>query len=550
MSARPVSVVPELSGPAAPAPSAVVSVADLHIRTPDRRVLLERGGFELHPGEVVLLLGPSGGGKTSIARLLSGLLPLGASDWSVRGTLLAHGRRYDLSRERPDLAGLVFQSNALFDDLNAGDNIAIAVDHAERPLDAALGALIEALLEGIDLRQPVSALSGGQRQRVAIARTVAAQRSLLILDEPNSGLDPLATRRLVALLRTLSSGLRVPILVVAHHYLDLLELADRVLVLDQASRTLHTLPACAAAIEARWLAGVAPSADGCGIELPADGTDAAGKPDTAVPLSAAQASPLRTVVAVEVADPAVASGWASRRSGLHWLGVFTLRAFGALIAAPSVIAYTLGGAAIMGFVTMWFGFNYDVLGPHMRSFVHDDALTGIGFITLNTTVPLIVSILLVARNNAAVSAHIAGMHQAGQLAAMRNLRIPGLRYHIIATLLGMGVGAVLLVCLALLVASWAALQGWQVLFPGQPVELWQQHFARAFLVERATLQETAVWVLLKSVLSAVLATAVALRLGVGEQRSLADINTTITRAIVLGVLITLCIHAGLTVWQL
>lgn len=520
--------------------SPVISVRDLHIRTPGRQVLVEKGRFDLYAGETVLLLGLSGGGKTSIARLLGGLLTLDGTDWSVRGTLMSSGRHHDLSREQPNAAGLVFQGNALFDILNAGDNIAIAADHAPQPIDEEISRLLAVLLMGIDLQRPVSALSGGQRQRIAIARTVAAQRQVLILDEPNSGLDSLAAQRLVDVLKTLSRSLRVPIIIIAHHYDELLSIADKVLVLCPDRRLLQVPPDQIEQIEGALYGDASP---------PQNNTPQ--PPDHAVAVCESGGRPRPTPQADQpVSEQSLNSPLHKPRSRLYWQLNFALRAAWGLIASPLVIAYVLSGAGIIGFITLWFGFNYDVLGPQVRSFVHDDALKGIGFIIINTATPLIVCLLLVARNSALISAQIGSMRYSDQLSAFHNLRIPGLHYILVGMLLSMSFGALALMTLALLVASWAAFQSWEILFPGQPIELWRQHYLRMFVDNSGRLSETLHWIVVKTLLSTTMATLLAFRLGLHEQRSLLDINTIITRAVVLGVLSTMFVHAGLTIWQL
>lgn len=216
-------------------------IEGLHIATPDGRLLLENGGFEMAAGELVLLIGPSGCGKSTLINALSGLLGDDGARWDLRGQLVLNGQYYDLACERCDVGGLVFQGNALFDDLSAAQNLAIAIDHAGAP-DPGLPTLLAALLQDVDPHRRVSSLSGGQRQRVAIARTVLAKRPILLFDEPNSGLDTHAAQRLGELIKELCREMKIPALVVAHHFDDLVLLADKVLVFDPVQRALHQAP--------------------------------------------------------------------------------------------------------------------------------------------------------------------------------------------------------------------------------------------------------------------------------------------------------------------
>jgi len=98
----------------------VLRVSGLTIRTPAGVPLVEESSFEVGHRELVLLIGPSGSGKTSIINALCGLLD--GDEWQVAGRVSYGGREIDLAATRSDLCGLVFQGNALFDDLSAGEN--------------------------------------------------------------------------------------------------------------------------------------------------------------------------------------------------------------------------------------------------------------------------------------------------------------------------------------------------------------------------------------------------------------------------------------------
>ena len=163
------------------APPPRLLLENLRIATPEGRVLLEQGHLAMAAGELVLLIGPSGSGKSTLVNVLSGLLGDEGSRWRLSGTLNLDGIYHDLAEESCDAGGLVFQGNALFDDLSAAQNLGIAIDHAGPPPEE-LTRLIAALLHDVDPQQSVASLSGGQRQRVAIARTVLARRPILLFD--------------------------------------------------------------------------------------------------------------------------------------------------------------------------------------------------------------------------------------------------------------------------------------------------------------------------------------------------------------------------------
>jgi len=490
----------------------LLTLDGLHIATPEGRILLADGRFEMAPGELVLLIGPSGSGKTTLVNALSGLLGTDGANWQLRGTLTLEGQHHNLATERCDAGGLVFQGNALFDDLSAAQNLAIAIDHAGPP-DPGIPARLAALLQDIDPDQSISSLSGGQRQRVAIARTVLSRRPIHLFDEPNSGLDPHAAQRLGELIKELCREMKTPALVVVHHFDELVLLADKVLILDPVRRTLIQAPPDRDLVESI-------------LHKIGEAEDAKE--------SLAREQVRETPVAI----------WESRMRGapaFRWFFYYLLEYFWVLTASPLTLLYVLSGSAIVSFVSLWFGFNYDVLGDYMRSFVHDDALMGIGFLVATIVVPLISCVLIVARNNAIVTADIANRVYSSQFRAMQNLHIPGRAYLSAAILVNMVLGAIFVLMLAISVSFWSSFKTWQVLFPDQPFELWQSHFFGNFI--------RLGWVLLKTVLGILLASTIALRAGFDRQGSVIDINHAIARSIVYGISATLLIHAIIAVLQ-
>lgn len=489
---------------------AFLSIEGLTIVTPAGATLVEDAAFALERSEVVLLIGPSGCGKSTIINVLSGLLDRIEEDWRVTGRLVCDGRAFDLEHQPCDVGGLVFQGNALFDDLTVAENLRIAADHAGG-ISERLAAHATALLREIRPEQPVASCSGGQQQRVGIARTVLADRPVLLFDEPNSGLDKRAGQRLAAMVRGLCHDMGKPAIIVAHHVDELLPLADRVLLLDPVRRRLLHLAPDAGAVE-RALDALEPAAAG-------DGTEAAPPPVWPI----------------------------GRRR--NWLGHYLAEYFWVLCASPLMLAYVAAGAIIIGFVTVWFGFNYDTLGDYVKSLVHDEALMGIGLIQSTVAVPLIACILVVARNNAIITADIGNRVLSSQLRAMRNLHIPGRRYLVTAILSNLVLGSVLLVAASQAMAAWTSLQTWRLLFPGQPFELWRENFFHLVLRTPLTAWEHAAWMLLKVVLSVALSGGLAVAIGLSRKESVLDINYAIAQSIVGGVTVTLLIHAAVAVFQ-
>jgi ABC-type transporter Mla maintaining outer membrane lipid asymmetry ATPase subunit MlaF/ABC-type transporter Mla maintaining outer membrane lipid asymmetry permease subunit MlaE len=496
----------------------VFDIEGLTLVTPAGKALLEDTHLTLGSSEVALLVGPSGSGKSTLIKLLSGLLGDDGDAWRVGGTLRHGGKVYNLARDRCDVGALVFQNYALFDDLSAMANLGIAMDHADSA-DPTLVAYTLDLLSDIDPDQTIASSSGGQRQRIAIARTLLANRPLLLFDEPNSGLDPYTAQRLGILIRDLCRRMGRPALIVAHHVDDLLPLVDTVYLLDTRARTLRPLP------------------------VDRDGVD-----DALLAVGQAEEQPPPSLSAVQTAPKPGA--W-QRRLKPHvprrWFFGYLLEYFWILWGSPLMLLYIFSGAAIVGFVIFWFGFNYDLLGDAVRSFVHDDALVGLGFVEGNIAVPLICCILMVARNNAIITADIGNRVLSSQFLAMQNLHIPGRRYIISAILLNTLVGGLVLVGASLAVAGWTSFHTWLALFPDQPFELWQEHFFHSMLQHPAAWGRNVGWVVLKVLLSSACGALLAIRAGLAWKDSVIAVNYAIARSIVQGVTATLVIHAGIAV---
>ena len=160
----------------------------------DEHVVLREISFSVPKGRMRMLLGASGAGKSVVLKLILGLLRPDAGAILVNGQRVDRMSERDLMRMRGDI-GMLFQENALFDSLTVAENVGYRLDEeTDLPTDQVRSRVAEVLGfmglgEYID-RMP-SELSGGQRRRVAIARAIAAQPSLLLLDDPTTGLDPI-----------------------------------------------------------------------------------------------------------------------------------------------------------------------------------------------------------------------------------------------------------------------------------------------------------------------------------------------------------------------
>jgi sulfate transport system ATP-binding protein len=188
----------------------------------------------IESGELIALLGPSGCGKTTLLRIIAGL------EMPDQGSILFHGEDATDRHVRDRRVGFVFQHYALFRHMTVFENIAFGLrvrPRSQRPPEAALRQKVHDLLNLVQLdwladRYPPQ-LSGGQRQRIALARALAIEPKVLLLDEPFGALDARVRKDLRRWLRRLHDELHVTSVFVTHDQEEALEVADRVVVLNE-----------------------------------------------------------------------------------------------------------------------------------------------------------------------------------------------------------------------------------------------------------------------------------------------------------------------------
>jgi phospholipid/cholesterol/gamma-HCH transport system ATP-binding protein len=176
------------------APGAPVVVFDKVSLAFDEKVILRGVSFTLIKGHTKIILGASGAGKSTILKLILGLLKPDAGVIWVNGERVDEMNEAELMRVRADL-GMVFQEGALFDSLTVRENVGYKLSEELLWPDDRVDTRVEEILGFIGLTEHVdkmpSDLSGGQRRRVAIARAMAAKPRVLLYDEPTTGLDPI-----------------------------------------------------------------------------------------------------------------------------------------------------------------------------------------------------------------------------------------------------------------------------------------------------------------------------------------------------------------------
>lgn len=198
--------------------SAYITLKDVVFSRSGRRIF-DGVSLEIPRGRITAIMGPSGSGKTTLLRLIGGQLRPDAGQVNVAGHDVPHLKRKALYELREKM-GMLFQSGALFTDLNVYENVAFPLRvHTRLPEDM-IRDIVLMKLEAVGLRgarhlKP-SELSGGMTRRVALARSIALDPELIMYDEPFTGQDPIAMGVLVKLIRDLNSSMGLTSVMVSH----------------------------------------------------------------------------------------------------------------------------------------------------------------------------------------------------------------------------------------------------------------------------------------------------------------------------------------------
>ena len=214
---------------------ALISVRGLSVGYADR-LLLERVDFDVERGAVFIILGGSGCGKSTLFRHLIGL------DAPLAGSIHIAGiGAPQLAGAAPEY-GVMFQSGALFGSLTVGENVAFVLQEWTDLPEPAIDAIVKAKLalvglEGAEDKLPAE-ISGGMKKRAGIARAMAFEPSLLFMDEPSAGLDPVSAAQLDDLIVALNRALGLTVVMVSHELSSILTVGTSCIMLDEASRSI------------------------------------------------------------------------------------------------------------------------------------------------------------------------------------------------------------------------------------------------------------------------------------------------------------------------
>ncbi len=220
-----------------------IVVSDLTIGYDDT-VILENVDFDIDRGEVFVILGGSGCGKTTLLRHLIGLSTPWEGDILINGRSIVNSEGEE-KREIMRSFGILYQSGALFGSLSVRDNIALPLEEYTPLEPEMIDAIVDDKLtlvglEGYGSYLPAS-LSGGMRKRAGLARAMALNPSILFFDEPSAGLDPVSGAQLDRLILNIREELGTTMVIVTHELESIFVIADRVLMLDKNLRGVSAI---------------------------------------------------------------------------------------------------------------------------------------------------------------------------------------------------------------------------------------------------------------------------------------------------------------------
>ena len=493
--------------------------------TAGKRTLLEDANAHINPGQITLIVGPSGVGKSVLLKVIAGLIPADHATIRYQGTIRIddHGVQFG------DL-GVVFQSFALFDELSPTSNVAFAQAH-RRERDGQLPApsnLLEELRVPLDVR--TSQLSGGQRQRLAIARTLAYDPEFILYDEPTSGLDPATGKQVAELIRDTSRQHCKTSLVVTHDYESLLPIADHLFFFDAETLKLVEVP------RDRWQS-LASRID----KTSATAVSGVEQTSQTVPLGDRVTQFLiqtsRFVELTLIGLLSLIPWWRSPRWGLRYFAHY-LR----LMAGPSAWFYLGVAGAIVGFVTTFFVFKHLPFRNYTQPLLITDLLSAMGFTLYRVFVPVMSTVLIAARCGAAMAADIGSKQYGNQIDALNTVGASPRAYLFSPVMIVFAIGTPLLTLWSFWVSRVVSMLAFTYMHPHLGADIWNLHFHRVLTKSGGWAFDGTEWLIPKLICCGLGIGVIAYYRAIQPKYSSADVSKSVTTTIFWATLFVLVVH--------
>ncbi|GAB4136147.1 MAG: ABC transporter permease [Planctomycetota bacterium] len=472
--------------------------------------LLRGVDLELPRGRLYVMSGASGSGKSSLLRVLAGLVDPREIPPRIEGSLRCLGLPLERGFPRTLRGRIVaiLQDEGLLDDLTPRENVELALRAARRSIKLAPGLLARVGLDQAPGK--VALLSGGMRKRLAVARALASEPEVLLCDEPTAGLDGEAARRVAELLADARAGaLERTVLVISHDPGIFAGLDPDLLVLDAAARTLRraTDPPLAFPHAQRNERNDEPAEDHAALAWARE-------------LLLGVASLVQTLWESVVRLPP---------SELRQVMLTVAR----FVVEPAFFIAAAG--AVIGGLATFFALRNNPLHGGFETGV----LTGTGKVLTSVLVPLLSGFFFTARVVAGASARLGTMKRNHQASALRLIGVRPADYLLTPMVWGMVVAMPVVTAAGIAAASLASL--WAAsLVAGFSARGWALSFFAT--VEASDLRN----VLLKSALSGYLVAVTCFHLAMGPKKSGRDVGEAVNASIVLGMAVVLLVHSALT----
>ena len=503
-----------------------ISVRDLTV-VAGQRVLLENTSAEFNAGEITLVVGPSGVGKSILMRIIAGILDNDEEDIRYQGRVIVAGQP-----TRSGRVGVVFQSFALFDELKPLGNMDFArASGGEHASELSSKQLLDHLR--VPTNVPTSRLSGGQRQRLAIARTLAYNPQAILYDEPTSGLDPLTGDQVARLIRKTHDDYGKTSIVVTHDYRSLIPIADRIYLLDPQELTLVEVP------KEKWNeipARLAPMAT-ASIESDEEVEALTVGKRVREGLDRFFVGTSNVITAAAVGLISLIPYWKNPGWGLRLFGHFAR-----LVAGPTAWFYLIAAGLIVGFVTTYFTFQFLPYATYTEPLLIEDLLTALGFAMYRVFVPTLATILIAARCGAAITSDIGGRQFGNQIDAMKTFGTSPRSYLLTPILWSFVLGTPILNFLCFTVARLTSLITFASTHQVQGPDFWNYHFHRGLKLLDSWTYRGFWWLLFKLVCCGLGIAMISYFQGRKPKYSTSDVSRSVTSTILWGTLFVLVVH--------
>ena len=489
------------------------------------RSLLEHVSTQFKAGEITLIVGPSGVGKSILLKLIAGLQSSFESAIACSGQVSIGDQPAG-----EGLAGVVFQNFALFDEMSPLENLNFAASNAKRPSTIKPRQMLEQLRVPINV--PTSRLSGGQRQRLAIARTLMYDPPVILYDEPTSGLDPMTGGQVAELIQQTHQQHNKTSIIVTHDYHSLMPIADRIFLLDPDQKSLTETP------KEQWHTieqMLLPMTRQVRSEEEVDSFPVArmvqGK------LNQFFVSTTNAVGCLGVGIASLIPTWKNPQWGIRFFWHFLL-----MVGGPAAFLYLIAAGLISGFVTTYFTFKFLPYTDYTEPLLVEDLLTALGFATYRIFIPVLGCVLIAARCGAAVTSDIGGRQYGNQIDALKTFGTSPRSYLLTPIIWSFLIATPLLIGAAFLAAKFISLVVFVYSHPQRGANFWHFHFHRGLEVPAQYLYRGFWWLMAKLLCSGFGVAIIAYYQGLSPKYSSSHVSRSVTSTILWATLCVLSIH--------